>query len=81
MLLILPLRMVNGMRLTWPAIQTIGRKPPYVVTMAVFAAATIWCALADSIESLIVARAFCGLGAGGMMSLGNIIISDLVPIE
>ncbi|KAF3018864.1 hypothetical protein E8E14_007910 [Neopestalotiopsis sp. 37M] len=75
------LRMVNGMRLTWPTVQTIGRKPPYVVTMAVFAAATIWCALADSIESLIVARAFCGLGAGGMMSLGNIIISDLVPIE
>lgn len=69
------------MKLTGPITQTIGRKPPYIVTMAMFAAATIWCALADSIESLILARAFCGLGAGGMMSMGNIIISDLVPIE
>ncbi|KAK6077493.1 transporter [Seiridium cupressi] len=60
---------------------TIGRKPPYVMTMAIFAAATAWCGLAGSIESFILARAVCGLGAGGMMALGTIIISDLVPIE
>jgi MFS family permease len=31
--------------------------------------------------SFIIARAVCGLGAGGMMAMGSIITSDLVPIE
>ncbi|KAK1989610.1 MFS general substrate transporter [Colletotrichum falcatum] len=60
---------------------SIGRKPPYVATMVIFAVATLWCALAQSMTSFILARALCGLGAGGMMTLGSIIVSDLVPIE
>jgi hypothetical protein len=60
---------------------SVGRKKPYVFTMAVFLAATVWCALAGSMTSFIIARAVCGFGAGGMMTLGSIIISDLVPIE
>ena len=60
---------------------SLGRKPPYLFTMAVFALATVWCAAAQSMTSFIVARAVCGFGAGGMMSVGTIIISDLVPIE
>ncbi|KAL2168223.1 hypothetical protein VTG60DRAFT_282 [Thermothelomyces hinnuleus] len=59
----------------------VGRKGPYVITMAVFLFATLWCALAQSMTSFIVARAFCGLGAGGVMTLGSIIVSDVVPIE
>ncbi|KAG9238460.1 major facilitator superfamily transporter [Amylocarpus encephaloides] len=60
---------------------TIGRKPPYVFTIVVFLGATLWCALAQSVMSFIMARAVCGLGAGGMMTMGSIITSDLVPIE
>ena len=60
---------------------TIGRKPPYIFCLVVFLVATIWCALAQSMSSFIAARALCGLGAGGMISLGSIITSDLVPIE
>jgi MFS family permease len=60
---------------------TLGRKPPYLVTMTIFLLATVWCGLAQSMTSFILARAACGLGAGGMMTLGSIIISDLVPIE
>jgi MFS family permease len=60
---------------------TIGRKPPYIFCLTVFLSATIWCALAQSMTSFIAARALCGLGAGGMVSLGSIITSDLVPIE
>jgi hypothetical protein len=60
---------------------TIGRKPPYVFTMAVFLISTVWCGLAQSMISFIIARAVCGLGAGGMMTMGSIITSDLVPIE
>ncbi|OHF02214.1 major facilitator superfamily transporter [Colletotrichum orchidophilum] len=60
---------------------SVGRKPPYVATMVIFCVATVWCALAQSMTSFILARAACGLGAGGMMTLGSIIVSDLVPIE
>jgi hypothetical protein len=60
---------------------TIGRKPPYIFCLSIFLAGTIWCALAPSMTSFIAARALCGLGAGGMVSLGSIITSDLVPIE
>jgi MFS family permease len=60
---------------------TLGRKPPFVATMAILTAATLWCALAQSMTSFIVARAFCGLGAGGVMTLASIMTSDLVPIE
>ncbi|KAE9371192.1 major facilitator superfamily transporter, partial [Stipitochalara longipes BDJ] len=60
---------------------TIGRKTPYIFTNIIFLIATIWCALAQSMTSFIVARAVCGLGAGGMMAMGAIITSDLVPIE
>lgn len=48
---------------------TFGRRPLYIVSLVMFAATTAWCALAQSIYSLIVARAFCGLGAGGVMSM------------
>jgi hypothetical protein len=60
---------------------TIGRKAPYVFCLSIFLVATIWCGLAQSMTSFIAARALCGLGAGGVMSLGSIITSDLVPIE
>lgn len=60
---------------------TIGRKPVYLLSLAIFGGTTAWCALANSIESFIAARAVCGLGAGGTMSLSLIIISDLVHIE
>lgn len=60
---------------------TVGRKGPYLVTATILALATLWCALAQSMASFIAARAVCGLGAGGVMTLGSIIVSDLVPIE
>ncbi|TVY87260.1 putative MFS-type transporter [Lachnellula willkommii] len=49
---------------------TIGRKPPYVFTMAVFLISTVWCGLAQSMISFIIARAVCGLGAGVPKNLG-----------
>lgn len=59
----------------------VGRKPLFVGSLGVFAVATMWCAVAGSIRSFIVGRAFCGLGAGGIMTVGSIIVSDLIPIE
>ena len=58
-----------------------GRKPLFLSTLAVFSIATLWCSLATSIESLIAARAVCGVGAGGTLLMGSIIMSDMIPIE
>ncbi|KAJ5734863.1 hypothetical protein N7533_013266 [Penicillium manginii] len=58
-----------------------GRKPLFLGTMAIFSAATLWCSLATSIESLIAARAVCGIGAGGTLLMGSIMMSDMIPIE
>jgi predicted MFS family arabinose efflux permease len=48
---------------------TIGRRPVYIASLTVFVFTTLWCALAQSIESFIAGRAFCGIAAGGMMAM------------
>ncbi|KAJ5832750.1 MFS transporter [Penicillium riverlandense] len=58
-----------------------GRKPVYLFAISVFFLTTAWCGLAQSIGSFIAARAFCGLGAGGVFSMGQVLSSDLVRIE
>ncbi|EMD95408.1 hypothetical protein COCC4DRAFT_46067 [Bipolaris maydis ATCC 48331] len=60
---------------------TFGRRPLYLAGLALLAATTAWCALAQSIASFILARAFCGIGAAGVLSMGNIMTNDLVSIE
>ncbi|KAK4142383.1 uncharacterized protein C8A04DRAFT_13279 [Dichotomopilus funicola] len=52
----------------------LGRKPPYVISTIIFLFATVWCAAAQSMTSFIFARALCGLGAGGMLTLGSILV-------
>ncbi|KAK4151092.1 hypothetical protein C8A00DRAFT_45633 [Chaetomidium leptoderma] len=56
----------------------VGRKGPYVCTIAVFLVATVWCALAGSMTSFITARAVCGVGAGGMMTITSIIVPVVI---
>ncbi|KAI1082694.1 major facilitator superfamily domain-containing protein [Whalleya microplaca] len=60
---------------------TLGRKPPYLAAVCLFGLATVWCALARSMASLIAARAAAGLGAGGMMGLCGIMMSDVVDMK
>ncbi|KAI1991268.1 hypothetical protein LOZ53_002950 [Ophidiomyces ophidiicola] len=60
---------------------TFGRRPVYLFSIMMFFVTTAWCALAQSIESFIIARAFCGFGAGGVISLGMIMSSDLIYVE
>ncbi|KAJ6113423.1 MFS multidrug transporter [Penicillium sp. IBT 18751x] len=58
-----------------------GRKPVYLFSIVMFFLTTAWCGLAQSIGSFIAARALCGMGAGGVFSMGQIVSSDLVRIE
>lgn len=47
----------------------IGRRIPWIFSLAVFGATTAWCGMAQSMTSFILARAFCGIGAGGVMGM------------
>lgn len=58
-----------------------GRKPVYLFSIVMFFVTTAGCGLARNIGDFIAARALCGLGAGGIFSIGQIISSDLVRLE
>jgi MFS family permease len=49
---------------------TIGRRPLYLAGITLITATTAWCALAQTVGSFIAARAFCGIGAAGLLSMG-----------
>ncbi|KAI5806791.1 multidrug resistance protein fnx1-like protein [Peziza echinospora] len=58
-----------------------GRRIPFLIGLIIFAAGTLWCALATSILTFILARAICGIGCGGVWTMGAIVLSDIIPIE
>jgi MFS family permease len=60
---------------------TFGRRPLYLAGILSLAATTAWCAAAQSIGSFIAARAFCGIGAAGVLSMCSVMTNDLVSIE
>lgn len=72
----------TGLQPLWGRLSdTVGRKSVFMLVLFIFAATNFWCGLCDSIGSFIAARALCGLGAGGTMSMGLVILNDLVYVE
>jgi EmrB/QacA subfamily drug resistance transporter len=55
-----------------------GRKPAFYVSIAIFLAGSILCGLSQSMTQLIAFRAVQGLGAGGLITLSQTVIGDLV---
>nr|WP_084672888.1 MDR family MFS transporter [Saccharothrix espanaensis] len=58
-----------------------GRKPAFLVSVALFMVGSFLCGWADSMTWLIVARAIQGLGAGGLMVTSMAVIADVVPLS
>jgi EmrB/QacA subfamily drug resistance transporter len=56
-----------------------GRRVMMLVAIAISAIGSVAAALAPSMPALIAARAFQGLGGGGLISLAQTILADLVP--
>jgi EmrB/QacA subfamily drug resistance transporter len=56
-----------------------GRRAVLLLAIAIFLAGSVACALSSSIYMLIAARAFQGLGGGGLISLGQTIVGDVIP--
>lgn len=58
---------------------SVGRRKVVLGAMTVFSAASVGCALSDSIGELVFYRALQGMSAGGGMVVGRAIIRDLFP--
>ena len=56
-----------------------GRRPVLLASIGLFVLTSIWCALATSMGMLIAARAFQGVGGGGLRSIAQIVIADIIP--
>lgn len=55
-----------------------GRRRMILTGTALFTLASVFCALAQNIEQLVLARVLQGVGAGGMVSVSQAIIGDYV---
>ncbi len=57
----------------------VGYRRLYLGGMMVFAAACIGCALSQTLEQIVVARAFQGLGAAGVVSVQHAMVRHIYP--
>ncbi|KAF9295349.1 hypothetical protein BGZ74_010870 [Mortierella antarctica] len=58
-----------------------GRKPTFLFAISVFLIGSALCGAAQNMIMMIVARGIAGVGAGGIMSMVMIIITDLVSLR
>ncbi|KAJ5092960.1 hypothetical protein N7456_008821 [Penicillium angulare] len=58
-----------------------GRKECLLFAYAIFGIGCLFCGLARDINELIAARVFQGIGGGGMTTVVNIMMSDIIPLR
>lgn len=58
-----------------------GRKPLIYVSLALFLAGAIICALANNFTVILVGRSIQGIGGGGIIALTEIVITDMIPLR
>lgn len=58
-----------------------GRKPLIYVAMTFFASGAIIAALSKNFTSMLIGRSWQGIGAGGIITLTEVVVTDLVPLN
>ena len=66
-----------GQLLYGPISDMVGRKPPLYAGLLLFALASVGCAMATDIQTLIVLRFVQGLGAAAGMAIPRAVVRDL----
>ncbi|KAK7050204.1 iron permease [Favolaschia claudopus] len=61
--------------------QLFGRRPVLLASVILFAVGSVVCGAAKNLNMLIAGRTIQGLGGGGMISLSQIVLADLVPLR
>ena len=56
-----------------------GRRPLFLVAIAIFLVGSALCGVAQEMTELVLARGVQGLGAGGLLSLSLAVIGAIVP--
>lgn len=58
-----------------------GRRSFYLISLGFFTAGTILCCLSQNFNELLAGRAIQGVGGGGILTLGTVIVTDIVPLR
>ena len=58
-----------------------GRKEALLFAYTIFGLGCLLCGLARTMDGFIAARAFAGIGGGGMTTVVSILMSDIVPLR
>ncbi len=66
-----------GMLITGPLSDSLGRRRPLLMAMAIYLGATVLCAFSNSVELFFAMRLLQGLSAASVMVVGNAMIRDM----
>ncbi|KAL9609598.1 MAG: hypothetical protein Q9167_005641 [Letrouitia subvulpina] len=58
-----------------------GRRPLLLIALTLFTVGSIVCAVSHNFTAMLVGRSVQGTGAGGILSLTEILITDMVPLR
>ncbi|AAW46361.1 multidrug transporter, putative [Cryptococcus deneoformans JEC21] len=58
-----------------------GRTRLYVLSLAVFALGCLGCGLSNNLGQMIAARAICGIGGGGLITVSQVCAWDVLPMR
>lgn len=61
--------------------QHLGRQQLLIASIVSFAFGTVFCALAHDVAVMLIGRCVQGLGGGGVVTLTQVVFSDLVPLR
>mgnify|MGYP001759586465 FL=1 len=60
---------------------TFGHKRSLILAVSIFLVGTFWCGASRSMNELLLARTFAGIGGGGLSTITSVIMSSLVPLR